>query len=154
MLLAIGVFRTRLTAYTHREVGFSAENDVFGRRIVPKPRRRLLAIAHFHRKSVSARLRRLLAISGFWARLIAHTHREVVFWAENVVFGRQIVPNPRRRLLVIAHLQRKLVSARVCILIANCIFRVWLTAYTHRKRDFLPKSALKAGLLPRAYTLR
>ena len=81
-LLVIGVFRVRLTAYTHREVVFWAENDVFGRQIVPKPRRRLLVIAHFHRKSFSATLRRLLAISGFWAQLIAHTHRDMRVFAE------------------------------------------------------------------------
>ena len=68
--------------YTHREVVFWAEIDVFGRQIVSKPRRRLLVIAHFHRKLVPARLRRLLVIDVFQARLIAHTHREVVVFAK------------------------------------------------------------------------
>ena len=61
---------------------FSAENGVFGRQIVPKPRRRLLVITHFRRKLVPARLRRLLAISVFWLRLIAHTHRDMRVFAE------------------------------------------------------------------------
>ena len=78
----IGVFRVWLTAYTHREVGFSAENDVFGRQIVSKARRRLLVIAHFRRKLVPAKLRRLLVIGIFRARLIAHTHRDMRVFAE------------------------------------------------------------------------
>ena len=81
-LLVIGVFRVRLTVYTHREVVFWAEKVVFGRQIVSKPRRRLLVIAHFHRKSVSARLRRLLVMDIFRARLIAHTHRDMRVFAE------------------------------------------------------------------------
>ena len=134
-------------------MSFWAENDGFGGLTVPKPMRRLLVIAPFHRKLVSARVRMLLAIGVFRTRLTAYTHREVAFWAENCVFGRQTVSKRMRRLLVIAHLQRKLVSARVRILIANCMFRVWLTAYTHRKPDFLQKSALKVAKLPRTYTL-
>ena len=81
-LLVIGVFRGRLTTYTHHEVAFWAENEVFGRQIVPKPRRRLLVIANFYRKFVPARLRRLLVIGVFRARLIAHTHREVAVFAK------------------------------------------------------------------------
>ena len=106
MLPAIAIFRARLTAYTHREVSFWAENDGFGGLTVPKPMRRLLVIAPFHRKLVSARVRMLLAIGVFRARLTAYTHREVAFWAENCVFGRQTVSKRMRRLLVIAHFQR------------------------------------------------
>ena len=72
-----------------------------------KPTRRLLAIAHFHGKLVPARVRMLLVICVFRVRLTACTHREVVFWAENDVLGREIVSKPRRRLLVIAHFYRK-----------------------------------------------
>ena len=100
-------------------------------------------IAHFHSKLVSARVRMLPAIVSFRARLTAYTHREVSFWAENDGFGGLTVPKPMRRLLVIAPFHRKLVSARVRILIAICIFRGSLTAYTHRKRSFLRKLHFK-----------
>ena len=114
---------------------------------MPKTERRLLVIAYFHRKLVAVRVRMLLAIGVFRACLTAYTHREVAFWAENCVFGRQTVPKPRRRLLGIAHLYRKLLLARVRMLLAIGVFRVWLTAYTHRKLSFLPKSALKCNHL-------
>ena len=65
-----------------RGTRFGTENDVFGRRFMPKPGRRLLVIAHFHRKLVPARLRRLLVIGVFRAWLIAHTHREMRVFAE------------------------------------------------------------------------
>ena len=120
---------------------FWTENIVFGRQIVSKPRRRLLVIAYFDRELASARVCRLLVIGVFRARLTAYAHRKVVFWSENDVIGRQIVPKPRRRLLVIAHFHRRFVSARVRILIAICIFWVHLTVYTHRKRVILAETS-------------
>ena len=80
-------------------------------------------IAHLHREPVPARVRRLLVIGVFRVQLTAYTHREVVFWAENNVFGRQIVPKPRRRLLVIGYFHRKLVPARARIPLVIGIFR-------------------------------
>ena len=89
----------------------------------------------------------------FRVLLTAYTHREVVFWAEVDVFGRQIVSKPRRRLLVIAHFHRKLVPTRLRRLLVIGVFRTRLIAHTHREMRVLPKSALKAVLLPRTYTL-
>ena len=99
-------------------------------------------------------VRRLLVIGIFQARLTVHTHREVVFWTENDVFGRQIVSKPRRRLLVIADFHQKLVSARLRRLLAISGFWARLIAHTHRDMRVLAKSALNLAHLPRTYTLR
>ena len=81
----MGVFITNWTSKSvqvTRELPFWAKMRVFGHQSVPKTGRRLLVISHFQRKLVSARVRRLLGICIFWTRLIAYTHREVVFLAE------------------------------------------------------------------------
>ena len=84
----------------------------------------------------------------------AQDTRERSFWAPNNVFGRQFVPKPGHRVLVIGDFRRNLVSARVRRLLVIGIFRARLIAYTARKLYFLPKPALKCLELPGTYTLR